>query len=118
MNEDQLSLDQLRSPRTLARSTDEHTSRQAAYSISNRATHLRALLEVWSTGEELSDVEAGRRAGIERVAATRRASELRSEGLIEKVIEDGRTKTTVLPTGRLGMVCVITQKGLDALGGS
>jgi hypothetical protein len=101
----------------LHRATDPDTSREAASQISRRATHLRAVLAAFASGDR-TDVEAARIAGLERVEATRRASELRNTNLIEPVHDqNGALVTRLLPTNRRGMVCRITEAGRAALAG-
>jgi hypothetical protein len=101
----------------LHRSNDPETSREAAAQISRRATHLRAMLAAFAANDH-TDVEAARVAGLERVEATRRASELRNTHLIEPIRDqDGVLVTRLLPTNRRGMVCRITEAGRAALAG-
>lgn len=114
---EQLSLDDVVTGRpagTLARSTDPHTSRVAALGQRRRGSHLLLMLRAYLAHADLTDVEAAGLAGLERVEATRRASELRGADLIEPVIVDGELKTRLLPSGRPGMVCRITDAGREA----
>lgn len=117
--DEQLSFDDVptnRHPQTLVRATDPQTSRIAAFGQRRRGTHLRLLLHAYAEHEPLTDVEAARYAGLERVEATRRASELRGAGLIEPLYDDeGRLVTRMLPTRRPGMVCRITAAGREAV---
>lgn len=112
----QLSLEVDRRPHTLARTTDPVTSLAAAHALSKRASHLRAVLEAYRFNGPITDVEAARRSGLDRIETTRRASELRSAGLIEPVEIDGVLQTAELPSGRRGMLCAITAAGQEALG--
>ncbi|MBA2742500.1 MAG: hypothetical protein H0U46_10865 [Actinobacteria bacterium] len=112
---DQLELN-LGSPRVLVRRSDPSTPREAAFSQSRRGAHLGRVPLAYASGEEITDVEAAHRSGLDRIETTRRASELRNAVLIEPVrLEDGQLKTDVLPTGRRGMVCRITASGREAL---
>lgn len=114
----QLSLDlaAARHPRTLARVDDPVTSRLAAFGQRRRGVHLERVLRAYADGEALTDVSAAQRSGLDRIETTRRASELRSLGLIQPLrFHDGELVTALLPTGRRGMVCRITQAGILAL---
>jgi len=112
---DQLALD-LGSPHALVRAGDPVTSRLAAFGQRSRDVHLARVLLAYADGAELTDVDASRRAGIERIETTRRASELRNASLIEPVRNlDGALVTAPLPTGRRGMVCRITASGRATL---
>lgn len=101
-----------RPARTLARTSDPSTSRIAALSQRRRGTNLRKMLDAYAQNSDLTDVEASELAGLERVEATRRASELRGAGLIEPLHDqEGKLVTRILPTNRPGMVCRITEAG-------
>ena len=96
-----------------ARHTDPETSHQAANDATcaiRWGSHRFRLLDVWDRFGAMTDEEAGHRTRIGRVADTRRASELRSAGLIKPT---GNTKKT--STGCEAMVCVITDAGRASL---
>jgi len=112
---DQLSLN-IGTPHTLVRASDPETSRMAAFSQASRERHLYRVLLAYDGGDMLTDVEAAEISGIDRIETTRRASELRNHKLIEPVLrEDGSLATALLPTGRRGMLCRITTRGVSAL---
>lgn len=116
MSQLHLDLEAARHPRTLARSADPDTSRLAAFGQRRRGIHLERVLRAYAYGEALTDVEASERARLDRIETTRRASELRSLGLIEPLRdEEGQLRTRLLPTGRRGMLCRITPAGASAL---
>jgi hypothetical protein len=106
----------LGSPEALVRSSDPVTSRLAAFGQKSRDQHLYRVLLAYDGGDAMTDVEASKVSGIDRIETTRRASELRRHSLIAPEKDaDGNLRTAVLPTGRRGMLCRITAKGRDAL---
>jgi len=98
----------------LFRATDPETSRQI--SPLRVGTHRAVLLEQYATASlGLTDEEAGMRAalaGHEIKGYWKRCSDLRTIGLIEDL---GIRRA--LSSGSQGIVCVITQKGMDMVRG-
>ena len=105
--------------RTIYRNDDPPTSAAAARRHVSRNSHAAAMLAAYAAHGPLTDVEAAEIAGLERVEATRRASDLRNRDLIEPLRDvGGELVTRPLPTGRAGMVCSITAAGRAIAGGS
>ena len=98
----------------LFRATDPETSRQV--SPIRVGSHRALLLEQYATATlGLTDEEAGMRAalaGHEIRGYWKRCSDLRTMGLIQDL---GIRRT--LTTGSQGIVCAITQAGLDMVRG-
>jgi hypothetical protein len=98
----------------LFRATDPETSRQV--SPIRVGSHRALLLEQYATATlGLTDEEAGMRAalsGHEIRGYWKRCSDLRTMGLIQDL---GIRRT--LTTGSQGIVCAITQSGLDMVRG-
>ena len=98
----------------LFRSSDPDTSRQA--SSIRVGTHRAILLEHYATATlGLTDEEAGMRAalaGHDIKGYWKRCSDLRTIGLIEALGHSRR-----LSSGSQGIVCAITQKGMDIVRG-
>ena len=96
----------------LFRASDPETSRQA--SPIRVGTHRALLLEVYSYATlGLTDEEAGMRAalaGHDIKGYWKRCSDLRTLGLIQ----DTGTRRALL-SGSQGIVCAITQQGIDAV---
>ena len=98
----------------LFRATDPETSRQV--SPIRVGSHRALLLEQYATATlGLTDEEAGMRAalaGHEIKGYWKRCSDLRTTGLIHDL---GIRRT--LSTGSQGIVCAVTQSGLDMVRG-
>jgi hypothetical protein len=92
----------------LSHRDDPETSREAAATVTSRTR--RAMLSAFIDGAELTDDEAGLRAGIGNYSQRRRCSELRSLGLIEPT---GAVRAT--EGGGRGLVCRITPAGRRAI---
>lgn len=103
-------------PVSPVRRSDPDTSHQAAReSRKLRNSQRTQLLRVYAnddavSGEGLNDEEAAVMVGLDRVAATRRLSQLRAHGWI---IDTGLRRPT--STGCMAMVCCITPDGWKAL---
>lgn len=97
-----------------ARATDPSTSHEAATSAHCAIArgHLRhAALVAYTLLGPATDEEVAIHLNVDRVKVTRRTSELRTAGLIERL---DFTRPTL--SGCPSMVCRVTQAGLDALG--
>jgi len=101
-------------PKTMARSTDPVTSKQAALQVSKRAPSQQVqLLQTFANGVELTDEESGDLTGLSKKPKCcywKRLSELRQGGYIE---DTGRTKASSV--GEQQRVCRITAKGIEFL---
>ena len=96
----------------LFRASDPDTSREAAQDAKLRAGSQCAILleQYWYDRRGLTDEEAGVKSGLDKRGAGwwKRCADLRRLGYI---VDTGVRRE--LSSGSKGMVCVLTEKGLD-----
>lgn len=97
-------------PRKHARTTDPDTSQAAARRLSDARTQMRRLLAAYLYAGASTCEESAAYAGYQHERATKRVSDLLRDGFIEDTGERRRGTS-----GRLQMICRITDKGRKAL---
>lgn len=114
-----------RDPRVLAHNGDVPASVIAATADRlSKSTNRRACFQAHEQRDRQADTQPGliddevaTLTGLELVEARRRCSDLRSLGLIEWLVEDGRKVTRRSNHGRPATVCVLTPYGRQVADG-